>query len=275
MEYPEKIKESASFIREHMELLECETALILGSGLADFASTLDILQTIPLKDIPHFPIPGVQGHGSRLILGRAAGVKVLCLEGRVHYYEGYGMEEVTFGIRVISSLGLKRLILTNAAGGLRGSAGDLMIMEDHLDLFCPNPLRGPNIAPTGKEQRFPDMTGVYSRELRKAALEIAEKEGIPAFQGVYAFLSGPSYETPADIRALGILGVDAVGMSTVPEAIVAAHSGMEVLGISCITNQAAGMSGKPLTHEEVMEAGARVSKSFTVLLHGILKRLGS
>lgn len=275
MEYLEKISQCASYIRNRIDLRECQTALILGSGLADFASTLEVLQVIPLQELPHFPVPKVKGHGSRLILGEAAGVRILCLEGRVHYYEGYGMEEVTFGIRVLASLGQRRLILTNAAGGIRGSAGDLMVLEDHLDLFCPNPLRGPNIAPTGHEERFPDMTRVYTPELRNAALEIARIKGISAFQGIYAFLSGPSYETPADIRAMQILGADAVGMSTVPEAIVAAHSGMQVLGISCITNQAAGISGKPLSHEEVMETGASVSTSLTAVLHGVLERIGS
>lgn len=275
MEYLEKISQCASYIRNRIDLRECQTALILGSGLADFASTLEVLQVIPLQELPHFPVPKVKGHGSRLILGEAAGVRILCLEGRVHYYEGYGMEEVTFGIRVLASLGQRRLILTNAAGGIRGSAGDLMVLEDHLDLFCPNPLRGPNIAPTGHEERFPDMTRVYTPELRNAALEIARIKGISAFQGIYAFLSGPSYETPADIRAMQILGADAVGMSTVPEAIVAAHSGMQVLGISCITNQAAGISGKPLSHEEVMETGASVSNSLIAVLHGVLERIGS
>lgn len=275
MEYLEKISQCASYIRNRIDLRECQTALILGSGLADFASTLEVLQVIPLQELPHFPVPKVKGHGSRLILGEAAGVRILCLEGRVHYYEGYGMEEVTFGIRVLASLGQRRLILTNAAGGIRGSAGDLMVLEDHLDLFCPNPLRGPNIAPTGHEERFPDMTRVYTPELRNAALEIARIKGISAFQGIYAFLSGPSYETPADIRAMQILGADAVGMSTVPEAIVAAHSGMQVLGISCITNQAAGISGKPLSHEEVMETGASVSTRLTAVLHGVLERIGS
>ena len=275
MEYLEKISQCASYIRNRIDLRECQTALILGSGLADFASTLAVLQVIPLQELPHFPVPKVKGHGSRLILGEAAGVRILCLEGRVHYYEGYGMEEVTFGIRVLASLGQRRLILTNAAGGIRGSAGDLMVLEDHLDLFCPNPLRGPNIAPTGHEERFPDMTRVYTPELRNAALEIGRIKGISAFQGIYAFLSGPSYETPADIRAMQILGADAVGMSTVPEAIVAAHSGMQVLGISCITNQAAGISGKPLSHEEVMETGASVSNSLIAVLHGVLERIGS
>jgi purine-nucleoside phosphorylase len=250
-----------------------DVAVVLGSGLGDFAGHLGGALTIPYGDIPHFPASRVMGHAGKLVLGTLAGKKVLALSGRVHVYEGHDMETVTFAVRTIGRLGVPRLILTNAAGGISPNCarGALMVIDDHINLIGQNPLVGPNDDRFGL--RFPDMTYVYSPRLRAIADEAAKAIGVPIQHGVYIAVLGPSYETPAEIRAFQTLGADAVGMSTVPEAIAARHMGVEVLGISCITNAAAGVFPEPLHHSEVMETTQQVKGQFIALLEGIIGRL--
>jgi purine-nucleoside phosphorylase len=228
---------------------------------------------IPYGDIPKWPASKVIGHAGKLVVGRIAGRDVAVLSGRVHFYEGHSLTTVTFSTRVLARLGVKTLVLTNAAGGINTSfsPGTLMAIDDHLNFMGSNPLVGPNDDRFGV--RFPDMTEVYSSRLRRVADEAAAAAGVALRHGVYVGLHGPSYETPAEIRAFRTLGADAVGMSTVPEAIVARHMGVEVLGISCITNPAAGVLPAPLHHDEVMEVARRVSGQFMSLLEGILGRL--
>lgn len=241
-------------------------AVVLGSGLGDFADEFQDAAAIPYAEIPGFRTSTAQGHAGRLVAGTVARVPVLAMQGRVHFYEGYSLEEVTFPVRTFALMGIKTLILTNAAGGIAGglSQGALMLISDHLNLMGVNPLRGPNDDRLGA--RFPDMTEVYSRQLQERAVAEAAAMGIDLRRGVYAALTGPSYETPAEIRMLRGLGADAVGMSTVPEAIVARHMGMQVLGISCITNMAAGVSDQLINHDEVMETGRLVRDTFARLL---------
>jgi purine-nucleoside phosphorylase len=233
-------------------------AVILGSGLGEFAETLSERETIPFSAVPHFPSSSVAGHSGNVVLGRIGRGSVLCLQGRVHYYEGHDMKAVTFPIRVLGRLGIRRLIVTNAAGGInpRFRPGDLMLIRDQISLFCPNPLIGPNEATLGP--RFPDMSAAYSESLRQLARSCARRLKFTLKEGVYVSLTGPSYESPAEIAMLKRLGADAVGMSTVPEVIVARHMGIECLGISNITNAAAGISKRPLSHTEVLEAGQRI-----------------
>lgn len=269
MKDQEQIAEATKCIQKNLDFQEVELGLVLGSGLKDFAKSLVNPKSLGFDEIPHFIAPKVQGHGNRLLVGMVEGKKVALLEGRVHYYEGHSMKEVTFPIRVLANLGIKTLILTNAAGGIEGEAGQLMVITDHLDLFCPNPLIGPNFEEFG--ERFPDLSRVYDIKLRDLALETGKQLGVKISQGVYAYLTGPSYETPIDIQVLARLGVSAVGMSTVPEAIVGVHSGMNILGISCITNLAAGISDKPLSHQEVVETTGRVAEDFSRLLRGIIR----
>jgi purine-nucleoside phosphorylase len=249
------------------------TAIVLGSGLGDFANSLGSATTINYKDLPNWPVPKVDGHAGRLAVGTTNGRCVAVLAGRCHLYEGYDDRTVTFPIRVLGLLGVKRLIVTNAAGGIntRFSAGALMVIDDHINLMGHNPLVGPNDDRFG--QRFPDMSAVYSAALRAVADETSRAIGVAVVHGIYAGLLGPSYETPAEIRFLRAIGADAVGMSTVPEAIVARHMGIEVLGISCITNMAAGVLSSPLDHAEVMETARRVRGQFIALLEGIIGRL--
>jgi purine-nucleoside phosphorylase len=248
-------------------------AVVLGSGLGDFTSSLSNAASLPYDRIPNWPAASVVGHEGRFVAGDIAGHRVAALSGRAHLYEGHDLRAVTFGIRVLGVLGVKTVILTNAAGAVnRGfSAGVLMVIDDHLNLMGGNPLAGPNDESFGP--RFPDMTEVYSLRLRKVADESASALGFSLAHGVYAACQGPSYETPAEIRYLRIIGADAVGMSTVPEAIVARHMGMEVLGISCITNMAAGVLSQPLKHEDVLETARRVRGQFISLLQGIISRI--
>ena len=249
---------------------EAQIAVVLGSGLGGFADEFEDSVVLPYREIPGFVTSTAKGHVGSLIIGRVAGVPVLAMQGRVHYYEGYSLEEVTFPIRTFKLLGVNTLVLTNAAGGIdvQLSQGALMVISDHLNFMGVNPLRGPNDERFGP--RFPDMSEVYSRELQELATEEARAMGITARRGIYAALAGPSYETPAEIHMLRAFGADAVGMSTVPEAIVARHMGMKVLGISCITNMAAGISESLINHEEVMEAGEKVRESFTQLLRRVI-----
>ncbi len=249
------------------------SALVLGSGLGAFADDVEDSVAIPYEEIPDFARSTVEGHKGRLVLGKVNGVNVAVMQGRFHFYEGYALEEVTFPIRVLGLLGAKSLLLTNAAGGLNVAfeQGSLVVISDHLNLMGVNPLLGPNDARFGP--RFPDMTEVYDHEYQETAIKEAQEMGLTLRRGIYAALSGPCYETPAEIRMLRLLGADAVGMSTVPEAIVARHQGLRVLGISCITNMAAGVVDKPIDHAEVMETGERVRGDFSELLRRIIPKL--
>jgi purine-nucleoside phosphorylase len=281
----EKALEAANFIREKYDR-EIKAVLVLGSGLGAFADEVENAVKIPYQEIPHFARSTVEGHAGRLVLGEVEGVSVAVQQGRFHYYEGYEMEQVVFPMRVFGVLGVKNVILTNAAGSLRTSLkpGSLMIIRDHINLMGVNPLRGANDERFGP--RFPDMTEVYTKEFQEIAYAEASKIAIErqeaslekeivqfVYRGVYCALSGPSYETPAEIHLFRLLGADVVGMSTVPEAIVARHQGMKVLGISCITNLAAGMSDLPINHEEVMETGAKVAAVFKELLRRIIAKI--
>ncbi|HEY9249294.1 MAG TPA: purine-nucleoside phosphorylase [Rariglobus sp.] len=262
-------KAAAAYI-ERIAPIRPDIGLILGSGLGDLADSIEQAKVIPYGDIPDFPVSTVEGHAGELVIGTLAGRPVLLMKGRFHMYEGYEADTVTFPIRVMKQLGIRTLLITNASGGINAefSPGDLMLISDHLNLMGKNPLVGPNDAELGA--RFPDMSEAYSRKLRALARSVGEKEGIALREGVYAGLLGPSYETPAEIRMLRTLGADAVGMSTVPETIAARHAGIEVLGISCISNMAAGMLEKPLSHAEVMETGERVKETFMRLVIGIV-----
>ncbi len=251
---------------------EPRIAVVLGSGLGGFADEFAEAVRIPYQQIPGFVTSTAQGHVGSLVIGKVEGVPVLAMQGRVHYYEGYSLEEVTFPIRTFKLLGIETLILTNAAGGVdvQLSQGALMVISDHLNLLGVSPLRGSNDERFGP--RFPDMTEVYSRDLQERVVEEARAMDVIVRRGIYAALAGPSYETPAEIHMLRSFGADAVGMSTVPEAIVARHMSMKVLGISCITNMAAGISENPINHEEVMETGERVRATFTQLLRRVIAK---
>ena len=265
----ERAEHATRIIRSRISV-EPRIALVLGSGLGGFADDFEEAVAIPYEDIPGFVRSTAQGHAGRLVIGKVDSVPVLAMQGRVHYYEGYSLEEVTFPVRTFSLLGIKTLILTNAAGGINVqlTQGALMVISDHLNLMGVNPLRGPNDERFGP--RFPDMTAVYSSELQELVIAEAKAINVELRRGIYGALSGPSYETPAEIHLLRTLGADAVGMSTVPEAIVARHMGMEVLGISCITNMSAGLSYEPINHEEVMATGDRVRATFTELLQRVI-----
>ena len=281
----EKAQEAAEFIRSKFDK-EIKIALVLGSGLGAFAETLENAVRIPYEEIPHFARSTVEGHAGQLVLGEVGGVPVAVQQGRFHFYEGYDMSQVMFPMRVFGILGIEIVILTNAAGSVRTSMrpGSLMLIRDHINYMGVNPLRGANDERFGP--RFPDMTAVYDKNLQEItyqeALTIAEERFENGsdkeftrfmWRGVYCALSGPTYETPAEIRMFRLIGADAVGMSTVPEAIAARHQGMKVLGISCITNLAAGMTGGLINHEEVMETGARVADVFKELLRRIISKI--
>jgi purine-nucleoside phosphorylase len=252
---------------------EARVALVLGSGLGAFADSLEDALAVPYAEITGFARSTVEGHAGRLVLGRVEGVPVIVMQGRFHFYEGYALEEVTFPVRTLGLLGIKTLVLTNAAGGLNNAftQGSLIVISDHLNLMGVNPLLGANDPRFGA--RFPDMTEVYNHEYQEIAIKEAQALGLELRRGVYAALSGPSYETPAEIRMMRLLGADAVGMSTVPEAIVARHMGIKVLGLSCITNMAAGVLDAPINHEEVIETGARVADTVTTLLRRVIPKL--
>jgi len=268
----ERAEHAARFIRSRSNA-DVSIAIVLGSGLGGFADELANAVAIPYVDIPGFARATVEGHAGRLVIGDVGGVCVAALQGRFHFYEGYSLEEVTFPIRVLNLLGVRSLILTNAAGTLNieFTPGSLMVIGDHLNLIGDNPLRGQNDDRFGP--RFPDLTNTYARELQDIVVNEANAMGLEIRRGIYAGLSGPSYETPAEIHMVRTLGADAVGMSTVPEAIVARHMNMRVVGISCITNLAAGVSDRPVDHSQVMATGERVQESFTELLRRILPKL--
>ena len=270
MTYLEKIDKAAAYIRRACG--EAELAVVLGSGLGDYAEQLEDAITIPYAEIPNFPVSTVEGHAGNWHAGTLFGKRVYLMQGRFHAYEGYGMEEVTMPIRVMARLGVQTLLLTNAAGGINTAfpQGCLMLIDDVINLSGRNPLIGPNLQEFGP--RFPDMTYALDPKLKTLAKETAQALDIPLQQGVYCWLIGPSYETPAEIRALRILGADAVGMSTVPEIIVGRHCGMRVMGISCITNMAAGILDQELDMYEVIETGKRVKDIFAKLVDGIIQR---
>jgi purine-nucleoside phosphorylase len=272
MSYYDQVEEAVDAIRSRVPEVP-EIAIVLGSGLGDFASALDDAASMAYGDLPHWPASRVLGHEGRLAIGRSRGKLIAALAGRSHAYEGHDLQTVTFAVRVLGVLGVKTLILTNAAGGVNTGflRGALMVIDDHINLLGNNPLAGPNDERFGP--RFPDMTEVYSQRLRRIADEAGRELGLVLPHGVYVALLGPSYETPAEIRYLRTIGADAVGMSTVPEAIVARQMGMEVLGLSCISNMAAGVLPQPLHHDEVLETTRRVRGQFIALLEGILDRL--
>lgn len=269
----ERIDTAADAIRRRCGLEPPDVAVVLGSGLGDFADTLVDAIAMPYDALPHWPVSRVAGHEGRFVVGRVASRRVAALAGRVHFYEGHDLGAVVFAARVMGRLGVRQIILTNAAGGINTAfaQGVLMIIDDHINLLGSNPLMGPNDERLGT--RFPDMSEVYSSRLRRIADNAAAAAGVPVSHGVYVAVHGPSYETPAEIRFLRTIGADAVGMSTVPEAIAARHMGVEVLGISCITNMAAGILPAPIDHEEVLQTARRVRGTFSALLGGIIERL--
>ncbi|MCP3964653.1 MAG: purine-nucleoside phosphorylase [bacterium] len=272
----ERLDETVAAIRDHLGdgsgLARPQVGMILGSGLGSFADRFEDAVAVDYGDIPHFPVSGVEGHAGRLVFGRMGGLNCVAMQGRVHYYEGHDLATVTFPARALVRLGAGTLIITNAAGGIsdRLDVGSLMVIRDHLNLFGANPLRGHNDERLGP--RFPDLSQAYAAELRTLAGRAADAAGATIKEGVYAGLAGPSYETPAEIEMLRRLGGDAVGMSTVPEVIVANHMGARVLGISCITNLAAGPDSE-LSHDEVTEVAKQVESTFVSLLTRILEEL--
>ena len=275
LELHQRIERAAAAVRERMQGAPPTLGLILGSGLGGYADGLANASAIDYADIPEFPRSHVVGHRGRLVIGDRAGVRCVAMQGRVHMYEGHSAQTVSFPARVMIALGAKTLIITNAAGGLDASwePGTLMIIRDHIDLLRDHALRGPNDDKVGP--RFPDMTAAYDPQLRELARATAAKLGVVVQEGVYVAMPGPCYETPAEVRMLQGLGADATGMSTVPEVVVARHMGARVLGISCITNKAAGLSAGHLSHAEVTETANRVRGSFEGLLDGILGGLAT
>ena len=269
MELVEKIMSAASYVRARISF-QPEIGMILGSGLGDYADSLENAVRIEYKDIPNFPVPTVPGHSGAMVFGNKYGKNVVILQGRIHFYEGLSMQEITLPVRVLAALGVKTLVLTNACGGVNLSykPGDLMLIADHINYSGSNPLIGPNLDAFGP--RFPDISDLYTATLRRAIREKAEEAGIFLQEGVYAMYSGPNYETPAEIRMFRTLGADTIGMSTVPEALVAGHCGMQVVGVSCVTNMAAGVLPVKLSHAEVIETADRVHAVFARLIDLIL-----
>lgn len=268
-----QLNEASAFLHDRLEGRVPRVGLILGSGLGPYADRLERPLAIDYNDIPHFPASTVPGHAGRLVVGEHAGLTCVAMQGRVHMYEGHPAAAVAFPARTLIALGAQVLVITNAAGGLRPEwePGTLMLISDHINLLPDHPLRGANDERLGP--RFPDMTRAYDLALRQLARRASGRVGVPLEEGVYVASTGPTYETPAEVRMLHLLGADACGMSTVPEVIVANHMGARVLGISCITNKAAGITGEPLSHEEVTETAARVRERFQMLLDAILEDL--
>ena len=272
MDLSKQLHIASDFILEKTKY-KPEIGLILGSGLGALADSIENPEFYPYEDLPYFPTSTVEGHAGRLVIGMLNGKCVIAMQGRFHYYEGYSLNEVTFPVRVMKLLGVSKLIVTNAAGSVNVDykPGDLMVITDHLNLAGNNPLIGKNLEEFGP--RFPDMSNVYNTELIGKVLAISEKLNLDVKSGVYAMMSGPSYETPAEIKMLRILGANAVGMSTVPEVIVANHCGIKTVGISCLTNMAAGILEQPLNHEEVMETSAKVREKFILLMNEIISAI--
>lgn len=266
----EKLMNCYNCVREKIDFVP-KVAIVLGSGLGDYANKIKVVCELSYDQIDGFPVSTVPGHAGKFIFGYVGEVPVVCMKGRVHYYEGYPISDVVLPIRLMKLLGAEILFLTNAAGGVNTDfhPGDLMMITDHIACFAPNPLLGSNVDELGK--RFPDMSNVYDDDLQEIIREKAKACDIPIQEGVYTYLTGPSYESPADIRMLRVLGTDAVGMSTVPEAIAANHMGMKICGISCITNMAAGILKQPLNHEEVQETADKVASNFQKLVTEVVK----
>ena len=271
-DYYSKVLEASEYIRSKISDIP-DVCLVLGSGLGPLTERVETISTIPYEEIPHFPRTTVAGHDGKLLVATLSGRLTFIMKGRFHFYEGYSTQEATFYVRVMAKLGVKTLVMTNAAGGINTvmKPSELMVITDHIGLFCDSPLRGANLDEFGP--RFPDQTMVYDLDLRNKLIEAASELNIPLHQGVYAYTRGPQYETPAEIRALRTLGADAVGMSTVAEAIAASHCGMKILAVSCITNFAAGISGKPLSHAEVMENANASSKNSIALMEKFFSKL--
>lgn len=269
-DHVKNLKESAEYIRSLIGPKAVDVALVLGSGLGDFADELVSPVFIPYKDIPHFPVSTVPGHKGRLVIGSLGDKRVLCMQGRFHFYEGWSMQDVVFPIEVMHMLGIRNLFLTNAAGCVNTAwkPGDLMVISDHIKLIAESPMRGTNY--DGLGSRFFDMSTAYDPRLQAHALACGKALGQDLRQGVYMLFGGPQFETPSEVRFARIAGADAVGMSTVPEAIAAAHMGMRTLGISCMTNMAAGILNQPLNHTEVLETGEKVKSTFTALVKKII-----
>ncbi|MCI8609960.1 MAG: purine-nucleoside phosphorylase [Firmicutes bacterium] len=255
-----------------LEKFQPKVAIVLGSGLGDYADDIEVLYEIDYHDIEGFPVSTVPGHAGKFIFGHVGDVPVVCMKGRVHYYEGYPISDVVLPTRLMKMMGAEILFLTNASGGINPDyrAGDFMMLTDHISVFVPNPLIGPNMDELGT--RFPDMTHVYDMDLQEMIRQAAQEAGVDLKEGVYAQLTGPSFESPAEIKMLQTMGVDAVGMSTVVEAIVANHMGMKICGISCVCNMAAGITGNALTHEEVQEAANQAAPLFKSMMTNSVKK---
>lgn len=269
MDLMEQIRESTSYIESRIRLRP-RIGIVLGSGLGALADQVEDQEIIPFGDIPHFRQSTVEGHSGRLVIGRLRQRPVAVLQGRLHYYEGLSMDQVVFPIRCLKMAGVDSLIVTNAAGSLNPDyrPGDLMLIRDHIKMVTDSPLRGPNLDHFGP--RFNDMSDPYTKEIRALARQCGEEQGIELKEGVYCYMPGPSYETASEVRMLGLLGGHAVGMSTVPEVITAAHSGMKVLGLSCISNMGTGILDQPLHHDEIIRVGEQVRKTFINLLETII-----
>ena len=269
----DRATEAARFINVKAGSRKPRIAVVLGSGLGGVADAAEEAVEVNYSDVPHFPVSTVEGHAGKLIIGAINGIDVILMKGRFHFYEGYSMQEVTLPIRVFAHMGIRSLILTNAAGGTAANLtpGSLMLIKDHINLMGDNPLLGANEDRFGP--RFPDMTDIYTPSYREIAKEAANSIGLPLAEGVYLALPGPSYETPAEVRMYKQLGGDALGMSTVPEATVARHSGMSVLAFSCITNVAAGMSGQAINHSEVIDVGLKAGNDLAALIVRVIPRL--
>ena len=269
----EKLVDCYNSVREKIDFVP-EVAIVLGSGLGDYGKEIKVVAELDYHDIDGFPVSTVIGHAGKFIFGYVGDTKVVCMQGRVHIYEGYPITDVVLPIRLMKMMGAKILFLTNASGGINPSfqAGDFMMMTDHISTFAPNPLIGANIEELGT--RFPDMSEVYDKELREIIVEVAKENNIELRQGIYAQLTGPSFESPAEIQMLHKLGIDAVGMSTVVEAIAANHMGMKICCISFIANLAAGMNPNPLTHDEVQEAANTAAPKFKKLVTEVVKKFG-
>jgi len=268
----QRIKSTSTFIQEKINCRP-EVAIILGTGLGGLETQIEIIQSIPYSEIPNFPVSTVEGHKGQLILGKTGGKIVLAMQGRFHYYEGYSMDEVTFPVRVFKALGINTLFVSNASGGLNPDykVGDIMVISDHINFFGTNPLLGPNIKEFGP--RFPSMNEAYDKNLRNKAFDIASEHGISLREGIYVGVSGPTYETPAEYRMFRLLGGDAVGMSTVPEVIVAKHMGMQVFGISIITDSGAPGEIKEITHEEVQKVARKAEPIASLVIRELVKSL--
>ena len=274
MDVFDQLQETTQYIRSQSKL-KPRVGIVLGSGLGALVQHIDFQCEIPYDQIPHFAQPSVDGHKGRLVLGQLNGVDIAILQGRLHYYEGHKMAQVVYPIRTLAMLGIEVAVLTNSAGGLdpKMSPGDFMVITDHINLMNNNPLTGPNIKNLGP--RFPDMTEAYDRKLTESMLSTMDELGVPHWSGVYCGVSGPTYETPAEVRFLQTIGGQAVGMSTVPESIAANHLGLRVCAVSCITNPAAGIHSSKLTHEEVTEIAASVEKKFCNFFFKFMERINS